>query len=143
MKYVVDTCLINKLVDGHIRPEELPTYGEFVAAHIQIDEISRTKDENRRANLFLKFAHMIDELVPTESFVVGTSRLGEGKYGDDQFYRLIKRELDALNGDKPNNVQHALIAEIAMKNGFVLLTADYDLYHVAQLHGIGAEYWAT
>lgn len=143
MKYVVDTCLINKLVDGQVLPEELPTDGDFIAAHIQIDEINRTKDEDRRARLFLKFAQTIDQVVPTESFVIGTSRIGEGKHSNGEGYALIKRELDALNGDKASNVQDALIAEIAMKNGFVLLTCDYDLYHVAQVHDIGVYYWAT
>lgn len=143
MKYVVDTSLINKLVDGRVLPEELPTDGEFVAAHIQIDEINRTRDEDRRARLFLKFSHTIDEIVPTESFVIATSRLGEDRLGDGVSYALIKRELDSLNGGKASNVQDALIAEIAMKNSFVLLTTDYHLYEVAQLHGIGVFYWAT
>ena len=82
------------------------------------------------------FAHTIDVMVPNESFVIGTSRTGEGKLGGGAAYELIKRELDTIYGYKPNNVQDALIAEIAMKNGFVLLAADYDPYRVAQLHGI-------
>jgi len=35
MKYVVDTNIINRLLDGTIRIEELPTNGRFVASHVQ------------------------------------------------------------------------------------------------------------
>jgi rRNA-processing protein FCF1 len=36
-----------------------------------------------------------------------------------------------------------LIAEVALKNGYVLLTADRDLYEVAQRLNIGVMYWAV
>jgi hypothetical protein len=38
MKYVVDTSLINKLLDGSVHADELPKDGSVVASHIQIDE---------------------------------------------------------------------------------------------------------
>jgi len=43
MKYVVDASIINKVVDEKIDPSELPTDGEFIASHIQIDELNKTK----------------------------------------------------------------------------------------------------
>ncbi|HEU4343106.1 MAG TPA: hypothetical protein VFU31_16255 [Candidatus Binatia bacterium] len=143
MKYVVDTSLINKLVDGSVHADELPKDGSFVASHIQIDELNRTKNSKRRSELLQKFSEAIDEVVPTESFVLGTSRLGEGKLGDGVSYGSIKTELDSLNGGKTNNSEDALIAEIAMKNGYVLLTADFHLYQVAYTLGIGTFYWTT
>lgn len=79
MKYVVDTSLINKLVDGSVHADELPKDGSFVASHIQIDELNRTKNGKRRSELLQKFSETIDEVLPTESFLLGTSRLGEGK----------------------------------------------------------------
>jgi hypothetical protein len=41
----------------------------------------------------------------------------------------------ALNGAKKNNSRDALIAEAAIANGYVLLTADAHLRSVAQMHG--------
>jgi hypothetical protein len=79
MKYVVDTSLINKLVDGSVHADELPKDGSFVASHIQIDELNRTKNGKRGSELLQKFSETIDEVLPTESFLLGTSRLGEGK----------------------------------------------------------------
>lgn len=143
MKYVVDTSLINKLVDCTVGADELPNDGSFVASHIQIDELNQTKNVQRRAKLLEKFAEVIDEVLPTESFVLGTSRLGEGKLGDGVPYQAIKAELDSRNKGKANNSEDALIAEVAMKNGYTLLTADFDLYQVAYAHGIGTMYWTT
>jgi predicted nucleic acid-binding protein len=141
MKYVVDTNIINRLVDGTIRLEELPTDGTFVACHIQIDEINRTKNPERRKKLLEKFAETVDEILCTDSFIVGVSALGGAKLGDGESYELLKTELDSRNRNKPNNSHDALIAEIAMNNSYVLLTADFDLYQVAYAHGIGTIYW--
>jgi predicted nucleic acid-binding protein len=143
MNYVVDTSLINKLVDGTVRAEELPNDGSFVASHIQMDELSRTSNAQRKAKLLEKFSEIIDEVLPTESFVLGISRLGEGRLGDGASYQAIKGDLDSRNKRKKNNSEDALIAEVAMKNGYTLLTADFDLYQVAYAHGIGIMYWAT
>ena len=142
-KYVIDTSLINKLVDGNIGADELPNDGSFVASHIQFDELSQTRNVEKRVKLQEKFAEIIDEVLPTESFVLDTSRLGEGRLGDGVSYQAIKRDLDSRNKAKSNNSEDALIAEVAMRNGYTLLTADFDLYQVAYTHGIGVFYWTT
>ncbi len=105
--------------------------------------MNRTKNDKRRLELVQKFSETINEVLPTESFVLGTSRFGEAKFGDGVSYDVIKTELDSLNGGKTNNSEDALIAEIAMKNGYVLLTADFHLYQVAYALGIGTIYWTT
>ena len=135
MKYLVDTNIINHLVDGTVQPEDLANDGEFVATHVQIDELNKTKDEERRARLFIKFATTVDDVVPTESLVVGISRIGLSKVSDGALYSSLRAALDARNSAKRNNAQDALIAEVAVKNGYVLITADADLAHVAQQHG--------
>jgi hypothetical protein len=116
MKYVVDTCVINMLVDGAIIPETLPRDGEFAATHIQRDELTNTRDPNRRAKLLEKFSDTIDEIIPTESFVLGTSKLAQANLSDGLFYEAIKAALDEKNGGKRNNLQDALIADVAAKN---------------------------
>ena len=142
-KYVVDTCLINKLLDGAVGSDELPKDGSFVATHIQFDELSKTKNIKRKTKLLEKFTEIIDEVLPTESFILDTSMLGEGRLGDGIAYQEIKRKLDARNNDKATNHKDALIAEVAMKNGFILLTTDWDLYQVVYQEGIGVIYWTT
>jgi predicted nucleic acid-binding protein len=120
-------------VDGAVRLEDLPNDGDFVATHVQIDELNKTKDEERRARLLLKFATLRPEVAPTESFVIGTSRIGFGKLGSG-VYDSLKDALDARK-PKPNNIQDALIAEVATQNGYVLITGDADLAQVAEDHG--------
>jgi predicted nucleic acid-binding protein len=134
MKYVVDTNIINWLIDGKIERAALPSDGEFVATHIQIDEINRTSDEDRRARLLLTLASTIRELLPTESAVWNISRFDWCKMGDGMIYTSIKNDLDAKNTGRRSNIHDALIAEVAIVNGFTLLTADADLAHVATNH---------
>lgn len=142
MKYVVDTNIINRLVDGTVQPEDLPNDGEFVATHVQIDELNKTKDEERRARLFIKFAITVGHVVPTESLVVGISRVGLSKVSDGNLYSSLRAALDARNNAKPNNAHDALISEVAVRNGYVLLTADADLAQVAQQHGCNVRHYA-
>ena len=100
MKYVLDTCIFNKLADGLIALSDLPNDGQLVATHIQIDELNNTGGQERRAKLLLHFVAARPEMAPTESFVVGTSRLGHAKLGDGVTLDQIKSELDALNNSK-------------------------------------------
>ena len=134
MRYVVDTNIINWLVDGTIELEALPDDGEIIATHIQVDELNNTPDRERRAQLFLKFAAVVDVVVPTESMVIGLSRIELSKVGEGGFYLSVKDMLDKKR-KKPNNAQDALIAEVAIKYNYVLLTADSDLSEVARDHG--------
>lgn len=135
MKYVLDTNVINWLVDGKIKDTILPSDGEFVATHVQIDEINRTSNEERRARLFLTLASSLSGLLPTETVVADVSRWDWSKPGDGSTYNSIKARLDALNGARPSNIRDALIAEVCIVNSHTLLTADQVLAKVASDHG--------
>jgi rRNA-processing protein FCF1 len=135
MKYVVDTNIINRLIDGLLSTSDLPSDGEFVATHIQNDELSKTSDSNRRGLLLQKFSTLVDAVIPTESTVLGISTLGQSKISDDTLYQTLKAGLDSKNKGKENNAQDALIAEVGIKQVCTLLTADGDLAEVAKEHG--------
>lgn len=135
MSYVVDTVIFNKLVDGTINVADLPSDGAFVATHVQIDEINNTGDSERRARLFLMFAEMRPKIVPTESFLFDVSRFDNAKISDGVLFEKLKKELDALNKSKSNNIQDILIAEVAIANGFTLLTLDQHLAEVVEKQG--------
>jgi predicted nucleic acid-binding protein len=135
MKYVVDTNIVNWLVDGRIEKAALPGDGEFVATHVQIDEINKTSDEERRARLFLTLASSLSGLLPTETTVADVSRFDFSKLGDGVLYMAIRAKLDAMNGRRPSNIRDALIAEVAIVNKHTLLTADRDLARVTEENG--------
>lgn len=143
-KYILDTNVFNKLVDGTSLLNDLPSDAKFVATHIQIDEINKTKDGERRAQLFIKFTETAPTLVPTESFTIGMSRINQAKISKkDNLAQHIKSDLDILNGGKSNNIQDALIAEVAAVHNFTLLTADYDLAKVAKKYHINCIHFKT
>jgi hypothetical protein len=43
MNYVVDTSIVNWLIDRKIAPNDMPGDGKFFATHVQVDEINRTR----------------------------------------------------------------------------------------------------
>lgn len=143
MSYVVDTNIFNRLVDGVIRSEDLPSEGPCIATHVQIDEINNTKDSERRACLFLMFAELRPQMVHTESLVWDVSRWDQGKWSDGVLFEKLKKELDSLNKSKVNNVQDVLIAEVAIVNEFTLVTADRHLATVVQNLGGQVAYFET
>lgn len=143
MQFVVDTCIINKLIDGKIKLNELPSNSSFFASHIQIDEINKTQDSERRAQLFLRFAEVSPKIIPTESLVWDVSRWDQAKFSDGVLYNSLKQSLDALNKSKPSNVNDALIAETAIVNEYTLLTSDKDLTKVAKNLGCKVVYFET
>ena len=140
MKYVVDTSIINKLVDGKIALSELPIDVEFIASHIQIDELNKTKDSNRRVQLLTLFRELDTEVVQTESFYLDTSLLSQATMSDAITFQSIKDALDAKKRKK-NNVNDALIAEVAIKHGITLLTTDKNLRLVTESLGGKVKYW--
>lgn len=121
-KHVIDTCVINWLINGTIDPGDLPE-GQYVATHIQADEIAQTPDEDRRRRLEARLAETVDVSIPTESFVLGVSRLGEARLSDGLLYTQITDALDAKKL-RTSNTQDALIGEVALLNGYTLVTAD-------------------
>lgn len=143
MKYVVDTCIINKLADETLSLDQLPSDGEYVVSHVQIDELKKTKSNARRAQLLATFSSVVDLVAPTESLVVGISVIGAAKLSDGKDYTALKASLDALNKSKSNNANDILIAEVALKNGFTLITSDKALSEAAAKHGCKVLYVET
>lgn len=138
MKYIIDTCAIDRVADELFNPEtELPSGSEFYITHIQHDELNNIPDKykDRRVRLALANAKLRPKLVPTESLVWDVSRWDQANWGDGVTYTAIRTALDALNRNKANNPNDALIAESAIKNQWILLTADTDLAEVVRQFG--------
>jgi len=157
--FMFDTNIFNHLFTGMAELSGFVGRAKFYATHVQIDELKQTSDTKRKAALLQVFEEITDIRVPTESFVLGSSRLDEAKLGgerpvatesavwgvsrwgeckwtaSDNLYEPIKSELDRLNHSKPNNVQDALIAETSIKNGFTLVTHDRDLFWITTKFG--------
>lgn len=152
-----DTNVFNHLLDEKISRESIPHDWEVYATHIQRDEILKTKNEKRREELLAIFSHFIEANIPTESQIIGISQVGGAKItgnsiptesavwdvsdwdgckwsAEDSLCEAIRDELDKL-GKKDNNIQDALIAETAIKNGLILVTNDGNLKTVVERFG--------
>ena len=134
-RFMLDTNVFNHVLEGKIDFKVL-NGRDLIATHVQHDEITQTKDEGRRTALLAVFRHTPAEQVATESAVFGVSRWGQAKWGsDDGLFGKMRADLDVLNKRKGNNPQDILIAETALRNGWVLVTSDADLFAVVTKHG--------
>lgn len=153
--YMLDTNVFNRVLDREVDLLSFVGKARFLATHVQIDELRATKNPDRRNELLAVFDQIVNQRVSSESIVLDTSRLdeakvsganlvptesavwnvskwGQAKWGDENSaYKAIRAELDRTNRAKPNNVQDALIAETALKNGYMLVTNDGDLSRIA------------
>lgn len=141
MKYVVDTCIFNKLADAVLLSTDLPSDGQLVVTHVQIDELNKTTDSERKRHLLSIFEEIAPEQIATEYIVWDVSRWDHAKWSDGANFKALRASLDALNGGKSNNVNDVLIAEVALVNSYTLLTSDYDLYQAAKEHGVSVRYF--
>lgn len=134
--YMFDTNIFNHILDGEVDLSGFVGRAKFYATHVQIDELNKTSNDGRRAALLRVFQEVSSIPVPTESAVWGVSKWNQCKWTpSDNLYQPIKSKLDQLNKNKPNNVEDALIAETAIKNGFTLVTHDCDLFRVTTEFG--------
>lgn len=161
---MLDTNVFNHVLDGRIDPGRLRGR-RLVATHVQRDEILATGNEVRRAALMELFAEFVpvreptssavagvsvageacptsSGVVPTESFVFDVSCWDEAKWGrDDGVFAAMCQDLDERNGAKGNNMKDVLIAETALRNGWILVTNDKHLTEVAVRFGCKCIDW--
>ncbi len=133
--FMFDTNIFNHVLDGRIDLASFVGKARFCATHVQLDELSRTSDQNRRTDLLVVFEKVPQDTVPTKTFVLGTSKLDRADVGEGTLYEKIKWELDTLNRSKSNNVEDALIAETVIKNHLTLVTDDGDLSQITKQNG--------
>jgi len=152
-----DTNIFNAILDESISLQEIKGKEIFYITHVQMDEINQTKDQKRKVELLKTLTECDTRDISTSSFVLGVSRLGRARLGGDiipkdsdipdtltgekrqwgsdiNLYDPIREKLNRLNKNKKNNVQDAIIAETAIKNGFTLITHDKDLFSVTTFY---------
>lgn len=130
--FMLDTTVFNDVLDARLDPSALRTRGRLYVTHVQHDELKRTRDPARRAQLLDTFAVVAAERVVTESAAWNVSSWNESSWSRDDLFDQMKAALDALNGSKQNNVRDVLIADTALRNDYVLVTDDGDLTTVVR-----------
>ena len=128
-EYMLDTNIFNRILDDNLDLEKFnKPHKPLFATHVQKDEINKTPDVNRRNNL-LSIFEIADDSIPTESALWGQSKWGKAKWAADDLVEQILKELNKKKRKK-NNPKDALIADTAIKNNYILVTEDGDLYDV-------------
>lgn len=121
MKLIFDSNVFDELLTGILDIEKVRNKaGEFYITHVQVDELNACIYKEKRAKLFNIMVEVRPQKIPTESFVLDTSRLGHAKLSDGS----LLEKLSLGNYKKTND---ALIGETAIKNDLTLITNDKKL----------------
>ena len=130
-KYILDTNIFNRIVDGELNAKEIGERAALCATHVELNEVQNTKNDDRRELLLNKFESVDAKPSPTTSAVWGVSEWVSAEFtSKDSKYPNIVEELNKKNGGKDNNVRDALIADTAMSLGLTLVTEDRHLFEV-------------
>lgn len=129
LKIILDSNIFDDIISGNLKIDDsVKTKAEFYITHLQVDEINKCPDEEKRAKLFLFMGKASPVIIPTSSFVLGRSRLGEARLGDGIIFEELKK----------GNIKHtedALIGETAIKENLILVTQDKTLKNKVNSQG--------
>jgi predicted nucleic acid-binding protein len=155
---MLDTNVFNRVLDEKIDSKLLQGRKLFIT-HIQRDELNKTNNDERKRRLLSVFAELIPLQSPTSSMVAGVSvagaacpsssgevptasaawdisRFDQARWkAEDNIFEAMLRDLGYLNKNKRNNTEDILIAETALRNDLVLVSADRDLIEVMVKYG--------
>jgi rRNA-processing protein FCF1 len=124
-KYIFDTNIFDDIISEKLKVSDIIKYEnykkvEIYITHIQIDEINRCSDVDKRARLNIFMVKIRPILIPTTSAAYDVSRYDESKFGDGIIFNKIKK-------GNIKHVEDALIGETAIKEGIILVTNDRRL----------------
>ena len=130
-----DTNIFNEILDGRINIDDLESEeNDYLVTHVQMDELKKCPDEERRKELLRIFSQINQKEISTESGVFDTSRFNKAKFGEGELLEEIRK----------GNIKHtedALIGETAIKNGCILVTNDKRLLNkVNELGGAALDF---
>lgn len=127
-KYIFDTNIFDDIVNEKLKVSDIIKYKnykkvEIYVTHIQIDEINKCSDADKRARLNIFMDKIGSILVSTSSCAFDVSRFDASKFGNGIIFNKIKK-------GNINNVEDALIGETAIKEGIILVTNDKRLKNI-------------
>ena len=134
-RVIFDSHIFDCILDGNLsihKIKDSQTKGfEYYTTPIQVEELSNCPDADKRTKLSLIKTSIAPILIPTDSFVFGTSRLGHARLGNAEVFNQITETSE--NKEKFTN--DALIGETAIKGGFTLVTNDVKIRNKVNAEG--------
>jgi len=116
MRLIFDSNVFDDLISGKLDLKAVEN-DEIYITHIQVDELNECSDKEKKEQLLKSVKEVEPEKLATESFIIGTSRIGSAKIGDGDLIEQLRMG----NYKKTND---ALIGETAIKNNLTLITND-------------------
>ena len=94
-KYIFDTNIFDDIVDEKLKVSDIVKYKNYkkvkiYVTHIQIDEINKCNDEDKRARLNIFMVKIRPILISTSSSVYDLSRFDESNFGNGNIFNRIK-----------------------------------------------------
>ncbi|RXN87800.1 hypothetical protein C7R54_14480 [Achromobacter aloeverae] len=128
--------MFNRVLDKQFDLSSVQDATGLVASPVQLYELRSTPDETRRTELLQIFNSVTPDLEATAlAFDIPGAGFDEANWGDDDRIQAVRNDLEKVKS-KLNNWQDALIAGVALKYGYGLVTSDRLLADVAERHGI-------
>jgi predicted nucleic acid-binding protein len=94
---------------------------ELLLTHIQIDEVLETPESNPKRRTLIDFLGRLPaSRVPTAGFIIGRSRIGHARLGDDEG----RKQFEELRRGNLTHTEDAAIAATASVEGAVLVSCE-------------------
>lgn len=123
-----DTTVFNRILDKKISIDSLPPNIPLFVTHIQLDEIKKTSNPERREQLLDVFQKVPQEHIPTEGGIFDVSKFDVSKFGNE---KLIEK----LQKANPKHSEDALIGATCIQNHCLLVTDDNKLLNKVRKEG--------
>lgn len=134
MPYIVDTDIVNRLLDGSVRLEELPSDQPIVAPRTQLNQVKRVRNRRHRAQLMLKLSELRLKRISMGSIVLNGSYRQDVKLWDSTLFKKLMDDFGRLCRSR-SNARDILLAELAIINRLTFLTRDRCLANIVNRHG--------
>lgn len=129
MSYILDTDIIDKLVDGDILLDDLPTDRPLVAVHAQMRRLASAGNEAHRMRLLSKFERFTGHIGTTGTVMKDGAPWEQLQLCNGARFRKLKEGLQE-RGDGQSNARDVLLADMAISNKLILITTNSYLAEV-------------
>lgn len=137
-RFLFDTNIFNHVLDGKI-PIGRSSECKIFVTHIQRNEITQTKSESRKAELFSVLEKISPDKTSTKTAIWCDTPWDDSEWSanDDLYDRLLSEiiRLDEKRRKNFNQSRDARIAETAIRAGMTLVTDDRNLASVIRKFG--------
>lgn len=134
MSYIADTDIIDKLVEGEMSLDDLPSDQQLVAVRAQMYRLGTTVGDVHRENLLLKFEQLSGYMEPTAMLVQGDRVWQQLHLRNGVLRQKLRRHLEEHSETKIN-AYDILLADVALSNDLTLLTTNSYLAEVVRTLG--------